>query len=208
MKRTTPIDTQQDDFSPAENPLKSDEFRSRAEAYCARAEHCAEEVRTKLYTWSCPAEYIDSIIAHLYDSHFLDDARYCHAFAHDKLLYQQWGKIKIRAHLQAHRLPSSAIQEALNSIDETEYNRILRSLISQKSRSLRSSSRPASYSSSRGASNSFSRTTPEPTDYNSHISTSPDSCRSAQDPQRDRLIRFLMQRGFSYSDILSVLSSE
>jgi len=192
MKRTTPIDAPQDDLFPAENPLKSDEFRSRAEAYCARAEHCAEEVRTKLYAWSCPAEYIDSIIAHLYDSHFLDDARYCHAFAHDKLLYQQWGKIKIQAHLQAHRLPSSAIQEALNSIDETEYNRILRSLISQKSRSLRSSS----------------RTTPEPTDYNPHISTSPDSCRSAQDPQRDRLIRFLMQRGFSYSDILSVLSSE
>lgn len=192
MKRTTPIDAPQDDLFPAENPLKSDEFRSRAEAYCARAEHCAEEVRTKLYAWSCPSEYIDSIIAHLYDSHFLDDARYCHAFAHDKLLYQQWGKIKIQAHLQAHRLPSSAIQEALNSIDETEYNRILRSLISQKSRSLRSSS----------------RTTPEPTDYNPHISTSPDSCRSAQDPQRDRLIRFLMQRGFSYSDILSVLSSE
>lgn len=192
MKRTTPIDAPQDDLFSAENPLKSDEFRSRAEAYCARAEHCAEEVRTKLYAWSCPAEYIDSIIAHLYDSHFLDDARYCHAFAHDKLLYQQWGKIKIQAHLQAHRLPSSAIQEALNSIDETEYNRILRSLISQKSRSLRSSS----------------RTTPEPTDYNPHISTSPDSCRSAQDPQRDRLIRFLMQRGFSYSDILSVLSSE
>lgn len=177
MKRTTPIDAPQDDLFPAENPLKSDEFRSRAEAYCARAEHCAEEVRTKLYAWSCPTEYIDSIIAHLYDSHFLDDARYCHAFAHDKLLYQQWGKIKIQAHLQAHRLPSSAIQEALNSIDENEYNRILRSLISQKSRSLRSTSRSTSFS-------------------------------TAQDPQRDRLIRFLLQRGFSYSDILSALSSE
>lgn len=171
-----------------EPPLNSDEFRSRAEAYCARAEHCAEEVRTKLYAWGCPSESVDSIIDHLYALRFLDDARYCHAFAHDKLLYQQWGKIKIQAHLQARRLPSAAIQEALSSIDEIEYNRILQSLISQKSRSL--------------------RPTPKPTPRN----TSPDrtqsrfSRRDEQNSQRDQLIRFLLQRGFSYSDILSALS--
>ncbi len=196
MPRTTPIDTPQDGLCPAENPLKPNEFRSRAEAYCARAEHCADEVRTKLHAWGCPSEYIDSILDHLYDSHFLDDARYCHAFAHDKLLYQSWGKVKIQAHLQAHRLPPSAIQEALNSIDEIEYNRILHSLISQKSRSLRSSHGLSLRSASQAPATNCSRSTFQRNSQRDQ----------EQDRQRNQLIRFLLQRGFSYSDILSALS--
>lgn len=134
------------------------ELTSRAETYCARAEHCAYEVRTKILAWGGTPEQAETIISHLYDNHYLDDARYSRAYTHDKLLYQHWGKVKIRAMLQARQLPSSEIQSALQNIDETEYNHILRAVLATK-----------------------------------------------KNATREAQIRFLLQRGFEYANILRVV---
>ena len=108
------------------------ELTSRAETYCARAEHCASDLRTKILAWGGTPAQAETIISHLYDYHYLDDARYCRAYTHDKLLYQHWGKVKIRAMLQARQLPAAEIQSALQNIDETEYNRILLAVLATK----------------------------------------------------------------------------
>lgn len=108
------------------------ELTSRAETYCARAEHCASEVRTKILAWGGTPAQANTVIDRLYEQGYLDDARYCRAYTHDKLLYQHWGKVKIRAMLQARQLPSNVIQSALQNIDETEYNRILLTVLSTK----------------------------------------------------------------------------
>ena len=113
------------------------ELTSRAENYCARAEHCASDLRTKILAWGGTPEQAETIISHLYDYHYLDDARYCRAYTHDKLLYQHWGKVKIRAMLQARQLPSSEILSALQNIDETDYNRILLALLATKKNATR-----------------------------------------------------------------------
>lgn len=113
------------------------ELTSRAENYCARAEHCASDLRTKILAWGGTPAQAETIISHLYDYHYLDDARYCRAYTHDKLLYQHWGKVKISAMLQARQLPSSEILSALQNIDETEYNRILRALLATKKNATR-----------------------------------------------------------------------
>ena len=113
------------------------ELTSRAENYCARAEHCASDLRTKILAWGGTPAQAETIISHLYDYHYLDDARYCRAYTHDKLLYQHWGKVKIRAMLQARQLPSSEILSALQSIDETDYNRILLALLATKKNATR-----------------------------------------------------------------------
>ena len=113
------------------------ELTSRAENYCARAEHCASDLRTKILAWGGTPAQAETIISHLYDYHYLDDARYCRAYTHDKLLYQHWGKVKIRAMLQARQLPSSEILSALQNIDETEYNRILLAVVATKKNATR-----------------------------------------------------------------------
>lgn len=113
------------------------ELNSRAETYCARAEHCASDLRTKILAWGGTPEQAETIISHLYDNQYLDDARYCRAYIHDKLLYQHWGKVKIRAMLQARQLPSSEILSALQNIDETDYNRILLALLATKKNATR-----------------------------------------------------------------------
>lgn len=112
--------------------LSKAEWLDKAEAYCARSEHCAADVRRKLYEWGAPADLSDFIEQNLYANDFLNDARFCHAYVHDKVEYQSWGRMKIRAGLCALDLPEQEIREALENIDETVYAKNLRTLIASR----------------------------------------------------------------------------
>ena len=112
--------------------LSRAEWLSKAEAYCARAEHCAADVRRKLYEWGAPAGLSDEIEKSLYADGFLDDARFCSAYVHDKVAYQGWGRVKIQAGLRALQLPEPAIREAMEEIDEKQYKANLQKLIKQR----------------------------------------------------------------------------
>ena len=65
---------------------------------------------------------------------FIDENRYCSAFVNDKLRFNHWGRIKIRAKLMEKRLPRELIAAALENIDEEEYNNILRTLLANKAK--------------------------------------------------------------------------
>ena len=116
----------------ANHELSKPEALDKAQAYCARAEHCAAEVRRKLYEWGVSSDLFDEIEQNLYADDFLNDARFCSTYVHDKVAYQKWGRLKIQAGLQALRLPSSAIREALADIDEKQYLANLQSLIASR----------------------------------------------------------------------------
>ena len=116
----------------ANRELSKAEWLDKAEAYCARSEHCAADVRRKLTEWGAPSDLFDEIEEILYKRDFLNDARFCQAYVHDKVAIQAWGRVKIRAGLQALHLPSSAISDAMNAIDETQYKANLKALIAQR----------------------------------------------------------------------------
>ncbi len=129
----------------AKTELSKLEWLAKAQAYCARAEHCAADVRRKLYEWGLqdaeikdfsPEEGLDIadfIEENLYSDNFLDDARFCAAYVHDKVEYQSWGRLKIQASLRALQLPESEISQALKNIDEIAYFGNLRKLIRSRS---------------------------------------------------------------------------
>ena len=138
-----------------------DELKHKAEAYCATAEHCNAEIVTKLQQWGAQSEQIEDILLHLATQRYIDEARYCYAFAHDKVRYQGWGRIKVRAALFAKHLPSSLINQAIADIDENEYFDVLKRVIDAKKRAINS-----------------------------------------KDPMaREKIIRFCLQRGFTYDEI-------
>ena len=114
----------------AKTELSKLEWLAKAQAYCARAEHCAADVRRKFYEWGLQdAEIADFIEQNLYADNFLNDRRFCEAYVHDKVAYQSWGRLKIQAGLRALQLPESEIRAALENIDETAYFDNLRKLI-------------------------------------------------------------------------------
>lgn len=112
--------------------LSKREWLDKAEAYCAKSEHCAADVRRKLYEWGAPAEIFGFIEENLYTNDFLNDARFCHAYVHDKVAYQSWGRLKIQAGLRALDLPDSEIRKSLDEIDENTYFSNLSSLIASR----------------------------------------------------------------------------
>ncbi len=129
----------------AKTELSKLEWLTKAQAYCAKAEHCAADVRRKLYEWGLqdaeikdfsPEEGLDIadfIEENLYSDNFLDDARFCAAYVHDKVEYQSWGRLKIQAGLRALQLPELEISQALKNIDEIAYFGNLRKLIRSRS---------------------------------------------------------------------------
>ena len=116
----------------ANRELSKAEWLDKAEAYCARAEHCAADVRRKLYEWGAPADLYDEIEENLYKNDFLNDARFCHAYAHDKVAYQSWGRQKIQAGLRALQLSERAISTAMDEMDEEQYCKNLENLYLQR----------------------------------------------------------------------------
>ena len=116
----------------ANRELSKAELLDKAEAYCAKSEHCAADVRRKLYEWGAPADLFDEIEEKLYTNDFLNDARFCHAYVHDKVEYQAWGRLKIQAGLRALQLPEKDIRAALEELNEEKYRDNLRALIAQR----------------------------------------------------------------------------
>ena len=112
--------------------LSKREWLDKCEAYCARAEHCAADVRRKLYEWGAPADLFEDIEQKLYANDFLNDTRFCHAYVHDKVAYQSWGRLKIQAGLRALDLPETEIRKSLDGIDENQYQKNLQSLIASR----------------------------------------------------------------------------
>ncbi|MBP5318023.1 MAG: RecX family transcriptional regulator [Paludibacteraceae bacterium] len=111
-------------------------MKDTAAAYCAAAERCKQDVCSKLARASATQEQIDAVLQYLTQHHFLDEARYACAFAHDKLRFAGWGRVKIRYALRMKNVPDAAISEALASIDEEDYQSRLKSILQAKKRTL------------------------------------------------------------------------
>lgn len=107
-------------------------FLSKAEQYCARAEHCATDVQRKLQQWGADENMYDEIVNTLYQNNYINDERFCQAFVHDKLQNLHWGKVKIQAALQVLQLPDNAIEQAIHEIDEQTYIDILQKVAQQR----------------------------------------------------------------------------
>ena len=101
----------------------------KASAYCATAEHCEADVRTKLQTWACAPEHIDKIIDYLKQENFLNEQRYCNAFVRDKFRFNQWGKTKIAMMLRTKNIAEETIAEAIEQIDDETYQQTVTTLL-------------------------------------------------------------------------------
>lgn len=102
---------------------------NKAMSQCSRREYCREDIRNKLSSWGIDHSDSEKIIEILTRENFLNELRYASAFVRDKFKYNKWGKVKISAHLKAKSIPSTIINEALDSIDTVQYRKLLTDLI-------------------------------------------------------------------------------
>jgi regulatory protein len=111
---------------------------NKAMALCSSREYCCEDIRIKLTLWGVDINENERIIGILLRENFINESRYAAAFVRDKFKYNKWGKVKIAAHLKSKKLNSGVISQALDSIDNEQYTRMLRELIDNHRRTIKS----------------------------------------------------------------------
>ena len=116
--------------------MNYDSWIKKAAALCSRSEHCASQIEKKLRQWGASKDETASIIKRLEDEKYIDNKRFCRAYANDKFRYSQWGRLKIAQGLRFLGLPNEDISEALQEIDEEEYLQTLRKILDNRGRSL------------------------------------------------------------------------
>ena len=110
---------------------------NKAMALCSRREYCISEVMDKLHSWGTDADDNERIIELLKKENFINEERYALGFVKDKFNYNKWGRLKIKAHLRAKNIPAELINQALDSIDNEIYMKVLGDLVSAHRRSVK-----------------------------------------------------------------------
>jgi regulatory protein len=112
-------------------PINENNAIQRLRDICSRSEKSGYEIRKKLKEWGLESK-TEAIIKLLEEENFIDDMRYSHAFAHDKIFINKWGKIKVAYLLKMQHIHSNNINEVLKSIDEDEYEKMISSELEKK----------------------------------------------------------------------------
>jgi len=109
-----------------------DELLCKAASYCSISEHCVSEVEDKLNAWGVSPADKQIIIDRLISEDFINEKRFCTYFVKDKFRFNKWGKFKISYALKGKGLDKGIIEDALNTIDDGEYEELLASLLKTK----------------------------------------------------------------------------
>lgn len=117
--------------------LSEQEMLHRAAAYCSGVEHCIQDVEKKITAAGLSHEESERIIARLVQEKYIDEGRFARFFANDKLRFNKWGRIKINYELQRKGISSALREEALQNMNEAEYDEILLALLKNKKKSTR-----------------------------------------------------------------------
>ena len=117
-------------------PIKPSVALVKLQELCARSEQCSYEILVRLKKWGVPDLTSAKILALLKRDRYVDDSRYVEAFVRDKVVFNRWGRTKIRLALVQKHLSSDLIAEGLESIDNDEYVTALTEVLESKARSL------------------------------------------------------------------------
>lgn len=113
-------------------PVSPDEALQKMERFCAYRERCPKEVRNKLAEMGLSKTDSEQIFQVLQTDNFFNEARFAHSFAGGKFRYNAWGRVRIRQELKMRSIASDLIEQALDSIDQNEYEALIRKQLDKK----------------------------------------------------------------------------
>lgn len=115
-----------------QKPLTPDEALQKMERFCAYRERCPKEVRSKLAECGLNRSDAEQIYQVLQEDNFFNEARFALAFAGGKFRYNNWGRVRIRQELRMRDISPAIVAEALDSIDQAEYEALIQKLLDKK----------------------------------------------------------------------------
>lgn len=115
-----------------QKPLTPDEALQKMERFCAYRERCPKEVRSKLAEFGLSSADAEQIYHVLEEDKFFNEERFAMAFAGGKFRYNHWGRIRIRQELRMRDISPALISQALDAIDQEEYEALIQKLLEKK----------------------------------------------------------------------------
>ncbi|MGZ4056854.1 MAG: regulatory protein RecX [Bacteroidia bacterium] len=121
----------------AKKKLTPNQALIKAQLSCAYQERCQQEMRDKLYEWGLYSNDVENIIANLVTDNYLNEERFAKAYAGGKFRIKKWGRIKIKIELKKRKISDYCIKKAMQEIDDKEYLKALKELITKKSKEIK-----------------------------------------------------------------------
>ena len=109
----------------------------KAQNLCSQQEKCKSDIIKKLYDWKASPSDFDDIINDLLKDKFIDEQRYAISYTKEKFRFNKWGKIKIEYSLNQKNIPHNYIQNALEEINETDYDVLLENELLKKLKTIK-----------------------------------------------------------------------
>ncbi|MCQ2146241.1 MAG: RecX family transcriptional regulator [Bacteroidales bacterium] len=110
---------------------------SKLQKTCSKKECCSTDMYKKaLSAMEGDEKAAAEIVASLIADKYIDDLRYCSAYAREKAQISGWGPIKISFNLRAKGMDKSIISQALEEVNESEAARKLDKILEVKYRSV------------------------------------------------------------------------
>lgn len=100
--------------------LSYDQALHRAAQLCSKGEQCPSDIFEKVQQWGLSESEAARLVAYLTQEKYLDEARFVHAFVHDKFTYQHWGRIKIAYMLRMKGIADSLIENTMDEVISPE----------------------------------------------------------------------------------------
>jgi regulatory protein len=105
---------------------------------CSRREYCVSDVLKKAEkALDGDKEKALEVVKMLVQEKYVDDLRYCEAYAREKSSISGWGEVKIRYMLSAKGISKDIIAQALTQIDSQRAEARLEKLLENKFRTLK-----------------------------------------------------------------------
>lgn len=112
--------------------LTKEQALQKLRHYCAYQERSHAEAKEKLYSFGLRKQMVEESLAQLIEEDYLNEERFAIQFAGGKFRMKQWGRVKIKHALKQKQVSTYCINKALKELDDTDYERTLRKLASQK----------------------------------------------------------------------------
>ena len=104
----------------------------RLQNYCALQDRCQWDVIRKMKEWRLTQNTQDHILELLISKQYINEERFAISFCQGKFRIKKWGKNKIKNELKKRDISQNCIIKGLNSIDEDQYQEVLKKIIEQK----------------------------------------------------------------------------
>jgi regulatory protein len=117
--------------------MDKNEALQRCMKLCSTKEYAPKDIIDKVVAWGVPEIQAIEIIAALEEERFIDPFRYARYYVNDKIKFNKWGRIKIGLMLKQKQISGEAINDALGSFNDSEYEEILNQELRKKLKSIK-----------------------------------------------------------------------